>query len=611
MLRAPHSYWITVTTTHKECKTVYGHTGLLKQVPKARRNATNIIIMTTGAVLHETDGLQPRDPRVTNTDEWPEFTLQDVTVTLPDDESGAPTSLLLASEHHPLELTGRLQPVPKKLAHTVKISFDARIPPLMRVTEVRSFAYGAYKDGTVALWAAGKAGWFALKPGRAYRETYNSMAEAVNALFFVVDAYTPVKSTGKDKSRKLQPKCGPQEVFERYAQEAMPSAAGAPEAALQLYKHRDFLLSSMLAGKEGIAWSQNPFYTHLCRKFPEDVARIRQRLGGSGMKPVRPTTSHGTAERPRQASLDSVSTSGSLKRKRGRLPASQATHTISTESGLAPSAGTKDLSSPGMQDTGRTKASSHIRDDDAGYGNHGASRSTETPEVHDSQVATPAHDSDSDDSARVPQKGRSVLRLKLQKPMKGLPKTNKTSTKEVDDVDEEEPAIEVGSITANSKRKRKPEVGVHTRLTAKNSRCGREHQVDEGIDIPTSPSASDEVPNTPSDTAGGATDTSDLALRLLHKPDSLQQDVWVCALDGCTHKIYRASCADSQKMIREHYALHAYDDDERVRMVQRLQAPSLPINHLMEKVRMQAKMEGFPGSRVAGTRFPEPVRQRL
>lgn len=127
--------------------------------------------------------------------------------------------------------------------------------------------------------------------------------------------------------------------------------------------------------------------------------------------------------------------------------------------------------------------------------------------------------------------------------------------------------------------------------------------------MPTSPS-SEEVAGSPaSDAVPGATDT-ELPLRLNHERDPIQEDTWVCALDGCTHKVYAASLPESQKLIREHYALHAYDDDDRVQMVKKLQAPSLPVNHLMEKVRIQARLEGFPGSRVAGTRYPEPVRQR-
>jgi hypothetical protein len=61
--------------------------------------------------------------------------------------------------------------------------------------------------------------------------------------------------------------------------------------------------------------------------------------------------------------------------------------------------------------------------------------------------------------------------------------------------------------------------------------------------------------------------------------------------------VYQASQPGSQRLIREHYALHAYDDDERVQLVKKLQHPSLPVGHLMERVRSQARSDGFPGSR--------------
>ena len=64
-------------------------------------------------------------------------------------------------------------------------------------------------------------------------------------------------------------------------------------------------------------------------------------------------------------------------------------------------------------------------------------------------------------------------------------------------------------------------------------------------------------------------------------------------------------------MIREHYALHAYDDDERVRLVKAVAEPSLPINHLIERVRGQVRLEGMgimgPSADGVGTRFPEAL----
>lgn len=148
--------------------------------------------------------------------------------------------------------------------------------------------------------------------------------------------------------------------------------------------------------------------------------------------------------------------------------------------------------------------------------------------------------------------------------------------------------------------------------------------------MPSSPASSDAVSGadaaeTPPPAPADASE-ADLAIRLNHHPDPLQQDTWICALEGCMHKVYLASKPDSQQLIKDHFRLHIFDDDERVKLVKKLQAPSLPVRHLMERVRLQAAVDGIGpstaggsyvgpggilGSQVAGSRFPDPVLRRL
>ena len=90
--------------------------------------------------------------------------------------------------------------------------------------------------------------------------------------------HTP-RTSGKGKNAITLPHYNAQEVFEKYAVEVMGIPKAAPEAAQKMYEHRDFLLSSMTAGKEGLAWGKNPLYTHLCRKFPEDLGRDTKEAG--------------------------------------------------------------------------------------------------------------------------------------------------------------------------------------------------------------------------------------------------------------------------------------------------------------------------------------------
>lgn len=513
--------------------------------------------MTTKPIP-ESNILAPRDPTLENSsDDWPEFELKDVRVHIPEDTSQL-TSLLDAAAHYPLTLTGHLEPLPKDQAH-LQIQNTTKRAPLIEIAEVRTFSYGQFEDGNIGLWAGGKAGWFALKPARAYKSIWSGMVESVNTFYWIVDAYREKRRNGKGKSAQVLPDYTAEELFDKYADEVLEDAKGGKEAAQVIYEQRGFLLASMLAGKEGITWTKNPLYKHLSQQFPEDHALVKARLTGP-------------ARNARQTSVNSEASN--LKRKRGRPMKERSQDVASTREESVTEESTRDDVKPTA--TRRTRRGR-------------ASPSTETS---DTETRTPAHNND--DPIRRSMKGRSALRPKASKANKGASKGGKAPVFDLDDDSDDEAALSPSA----AKRRHS-----HTNARRANRRSNN-HDVDEGIDIPSSP-ASGDAPSTPSDVGAGALDSdsddevpgTDLAVRLKHEPDPIQEDTWVCALDGCSHKVYQASQADSQRLIREHYALHAYDDDERVQLVKKLQHPSLPVGHLMERVKLQARNDGFPGSR--------------
>jgi hypothetical protein len=527
--------------------------------------------MTTKAIP-EADILAPRDPALeNNSDDWPEFELKDVRVHLPEDASQL-TSLLDAAAHYPLTLTGHLEPLPKDQSHLQILSTSKRAP-LIEVTGVRTFSYGQFEDGNIGLWAGGKAGWFALKPARAYKSIWSGMAESVKTFYWVVDAYREKRRNGKGKTAQILPDYTAEELFDKYADEVLEDAKGGKEAAQVIYEQRSFLLASMLAGKEGISWTKNPLYQHLSHQFPEDHALVKARLTGHA-PPVR---------NARQASANSETSN--LKRKRGRPAKERSQDNASTrEESIAEESTRRDEAS---QQTAKPAGSRRTRQ----------GRESPSTETSEAETRTPAHNNN--DAVRKSMKGRSALRPKATKAGKGASKGGKAPVLNFDDNSEDEEDLAALSPTAAKRRHS------HTKARGTNQRLHK-HDVDEGIDIPSSP-ASGDPPSTPSDVGAGALETdsddetpgTDLAVRLKHEPDPIQEDTWVCALDGCSHKVYQASQADSQRLIREHYALHAYDDDARVQLVKKLQHPSLPVGHLMERVRLQARTDGFPCSRSA------------
>ena len=553
----------------------------------------------TPKTLPEASVLTPRDPSLASSEDWPEYRLSDVTITLPGKPLDEPVSILVASEHYPVTVTGKLEAVPDELSHAYLLPKKAK-RPYIEVSDVKSYAYGTYEDGAVEIWAAGGAGWFAISSSGTGLETYNETTEAVKLLFFIVDAYQTPRKTGKGKNATVLPDYTARELFEKYASEMLDEDSEAQEAMELFHRYRDFLIESMLTGKEGVAWSGNPLYKHLYKKFPSDFTRIRQRLSGpeKGVRKERPPAPPLHA---RQPSLDSDSTTSSLKRKRGRPPKSASSDVISVDSNSTTnSRANNKRSAESRNESSKAKtrvAARSTRQNGGSVKSSAPVSGTPTPEIPESQPEQQTQDSDTDSLPRRRNR-KSALRLKPNKPSKGPPKSSNLPLDDEDD----EPAPP-SSPAPTGKRKRDEPNGT----TKGSKRRSSRYEVDEGIDIPASPS-SEEIADSP-DAELGAIDIS-LPLRQGHRLDPVQEGTWICALDGCMHKVYGASLPESQNLIKEHYALHAYDDDDRVQLVKRLEQPSMPVSHLMEKVRMQARLEGFPGSRVAGTRFPEPLKTR-
>ncbi|RMY67595.1 hypothetical protein D0862_15070 [Hortaea werneckii] len=572
-----------------------------------------------------------------NPDDWPEYDVTNARVTTPDSDDLVP--LLAATEHHPLVLTGSLQPLPDEYRNRY-IGQGTRRSDTIQIPDVRLFAYGQYADGSIVLWAAGQAGWYTVKPARPYRSIYTRMVEGVKMLYFVADMYRNERKQGKGKNATPLPPYTAEELFEQYALEMWDDASRSEEARGMMEDHRDFLITSMLGGKEGMDWKKNPLYLYFKKTFPQDHDAILYRIAGPGKKST-------AAQRvARQQSVDSTSTTSSLKRKRGRprrdeslagsvagdASASQtgkkkATDVISLDSSstttrsgsrraAAASAKPRNLPSRGNSQTIRssappTRRTRHTPDVPLTKADGLSNPSPSQPSEH--EVTTPkAETSDSDDevTARQARKGRSSLRLKPSasggKSAKAASKGGKGKAPAFPDLsrdpdDEEESEDELNSsptqkrqpdeFTANesppppaSRHRNRGTTHPHHQPhdpTTDAASSSNNNPTNQTAHLPPTPSTSSSSPPPPP--------TSDHPPHLNHTADPLQENTWTCALDGCTHKIYLAAEPTSQRLIREHYKLHAYDDDERVRLVGRLQAPSLPVGHLMERVRLVAR----------------------
>ncbi|KAK4565634.1 hypothetical protein LTR86_003482 [Recurvomyces mirabilis] len=553
--------------------------------------------MTTTTPLPEASILHPLHPAsTTNTDEWPEFELNNARVYHPSDPTQT-TSLLVATEYNPLIVVGdvQLHSIPKQSSHLIRQQNHGRTA-CIELPEVRSFAYGQYADGSISLWAAGKAGWFALKPARSYRGTYNEMSEAIKMLYFVADAYREPRrnNKGRHNTTTTLPPYTAGEIFDKYAEQELGGMSNRAKAVEKVEGHAEFLLASMLAMKEGIDWSKNPLFGYLKETLPDLHVEVMRRQTGRLQKP---------AKNSRQQSVEKASTTCSLKRKRGRAPtAGKAFDVISIDSRSTTTSTSSKRGDKAARDS-KSSSAQPAKPISTRRTRHRPSPSEDSlpEEPEPAQTATPiaeisSSEAEEAEARRTAGKGRSALRLKPSKGAKG----KKGAKAPVDGNDSED---ELASSPTGTKYA--PPTGPQPR-SRKPQDSGNVEE-DEGIDMPDSPPTTTSTASTPTatepdeDTASDVRDP-DLPVRLKHAPDPVQEDTWLCALDGCSHKIYLASAPESQRLIREHYLHHAYDDDERVKMVKALKAPSLPVERLMDKVREHARfgVEAFPGSKVGG-----------
>ncbi|KAF2213898.1 hypothetical protein CERZMDRAFT_95926 [Cercospora zeae-maydis SCOH1-5] len=579
------------------------------------------------SAIPEVEVLRPRDPSAEDSDDWNEFTLTKAFVHATDDKRDL-VSLLVAEAGHPVTVVGELEPLDED-EYDLYLHKPKTEPKRAKVElhDVRQFAFGE-DDGQSAIWAAGKAGWHRLHPARKYEKIYREMCEAVQMLYYIVDAYKTERYEGKGKNKTLLKEYSAQEIFENYARDVL-EVDDVEQGSTRVYKHKDFLISSMLAGREGLAWTKYPLCKHLYKRFPDTVAMLRKRreapaehqipasktrnsrkndaesssapLQQSRTRLTRQTSvdtdlvtraraEPGKARTTRQCSAEAGSSGATVKRKRGR-PAKQAmsetaSHDSASEASDAISA------EPELEET--------QEDDEPVMGppkTRPGRNTRRNPEPVVLEIlATPAKEEESDEEIRArEQKNKSSLRPRASKASKSAARNGGKGPEQQDDSSDDEP--DPPSSPIPGKRKNEDHLEDLQRRWPKR-RSSRPHD-DEGIDIPTSP-----------DSSGGDIDLP-LGLTEVASVHAVQEDTWVCALDRCTHKVHASSHPESQRLIREHYALHAYDDDERVQMVKKVEAPSLPVGRLMEKVKMQAKAEGFPGSHAAAPSMPDNVRSRF
>lgn len=259
--------------------------------------------MPPAAALPESDILKPKDPSIDDDNEWPEFSLTNVSV---HSAFATSVSLLEASDSSPLTITGRLERLSQE--QTQFLLHRDSLPATVTITNVTRYAYGQYDDGEVAFWAAGEAGWFKIRAGRLYKPVYHEMLSAVGALYFAADMYRGIKG---NKTRMIKTVAA-REIFANYAKQAASRCETTDEAERLYIQHATFLVDRMKKGAEEVKWKQTtllPFLeAAMTRESPapetpsespsDPEVDYTKRLAGKGKSVLRPRSSLQPAKGP-------------------------------------------------------------------------------------------------------------------------------------------------------------------------------------------------------------------------------------------------------------------------------------------------------------------------
>lgn len=372
----------------------------------------------------------------------------------------------------------------------------------------------------------------------------------------------------------------------------------------------------MLSAKEGLDWGKVPLFDYMKTKFPDDAKVIRERLLFKPKKsPSRkastqsPAPSNASLKRKRAAPKERTATPVESIRPQSRAQSvSTAAPSIAGLDGINEEAPRrrgrprKNPLRPALQPDIQTSfepivepAAEPITEPN---GPTEPVEPTEPGESNDSTPQPPNESSSSEDeSSELGQrghKGKSVLRPRPSKYFQ-LSTTLDDAVDDRNDETEEPELVKMpyqGSVSkrntsnmlrASSSLRRSSQLQLgdpdEMRITSPDS------ALDEGID-------NDDSHN---QAQAGAVEnaTGDLSLRFREDVED-ESDIWRCPQDGCMHKVYAASHAESQRLVTDHQRMHEYDDDERVQLIRRMEAPWLPVGRLMGRVRELAGRNGMP-----------------
>ncbi|TAQ89755.1 hypothetical protein B7494_g1909 [Chlorociboria aeruginascens] len=204
-------------------------------------------------ILTEESVLTPISPNRLFTAAAPAFELRN---TIVSDQRGNLVSLFdVRASREPYTVQGTLIIEPETRG---QLLLD--LPQGSEVEIVITSASYSYSEGPMAIWAAGKAGWFEISPARPYEGHYQEMLRAVQLYYELTDWHA---NNSSETTNSIE-----QFLYSF----AMDDGTGITSLGLEALfrQHCVFLLWEMLLPNEtGVTWSNTMVFKHLSHQFPE------------------------------------------------------------------------------------------------------------------------------------------------------------------------------------------------------------------------------------------------------------------------------------------------------------------------------------------------------
>ncbi|MCJ1467463.1 hypothetical protein MMC07_006088 [Pseudocyphellaria aurata] len=496
--------------------------------------------------VSEESVLEPKDPSIENWDDWPTYSLTNIEVL--DQLTALPVSLFSAHKDHPVKVIGHLETIDDDLSHLIR---DSRYKTkTIELTDITTYAFAEFDDGSHGFWAAGKAGWFEIQdPVDAFQHIFDRMNEAASIFYFMVD-----------KLRRARKSHYTAKFVDQYATKLFKEylchgknylrRVDINDVCAAFHEHCEFLITSMLEGQEGLDWQSSAVLRYFKSKYPEHFAAIEARIYPAQVVP--------------EPEPEGPEKDGSKRLKNGVRKGRN------TKTERRPNL-------PNAQNPNRSEVDTE-RD---------SSLSEDEPRNGDARN----HQLNSRKRKSILQPAGSKYSKKAAGRRRSVPLTDHVQAENedrIDGVDDDSPLQENSPIPPA--KNQDVHLGAYTRAS---------------LPLSTSSPAAYHA-YYPSKYHGIKVIKYDIPSIRPQGPG----DLWTCTFKACGHRVHEGSTANGIERIKAHFETHTHQAQEKIDLAYKESRPYLPVENLVRRIQALAPESGSATVRdKAGP--PSPIKVRF